>query len=1116
MKKNATRLVALFLLVQLAGEMANAVVPEKAITQYNQVVWTAANGLPQNSISSIIQTRDGYLWLGTEEGLVRFDGRSFTVFDKSNNKVLGNNSIESLLESRDGSLWIGTNGGGLSRYKDGIFTTYTSQNGLSENYIGLIYEGRDGSVWISTNGDVGGLNRFKDGEFTSFNHKDGLPNQRIRALVEDDQGGIWIGTKTGLARFEKGQFASFNEKDGLPGDQVNTIYQDKQGILWIGTDKGLGKLQGGKFITQRQSSPIRTICEGADGSIWVGTYYDGLDRFRDGVTTTFKTQDGLPSNVIMRVQTDREGSLWVTTDAGIARFRDERFTKYTKQEGLPSTRINRVFEDREGNLWIGTMDSGLIALRDGKVTAFGTPEGLSADFVWCVYEGHDGSIWIGTEEGGINRFKDGKLTHLTMAGLPSNSISSVYESNDRSLWIGTRDRISLNQLKNGKLRTYTALDGLAAGEIATMLEDHSGNLWVGTSDGLSRFKDGKFITYSSKEGLLSNKVRAIHESPDGSLWIGTFGGGLNRFDGRGFTAYTTKEGLSTNNVISIYEDRNGVLWIGTSNGGLNRYKDGKFTPYTTDEGLFNDTVFSIVEDDSGYLWMSCNKGIFQVSKQELNDYAEGKIRRITSTSYGAADGMRSGECNGRFNPSVSRTKDGRLWFPTVKGLAMIDPNHLIHNAVVPPVVIEQVLYDKKLVSAKYDDKLPPGRGELEFHFTALSFVCPEQMRFKYKLEGLDSEWTDPGLQRAARYTNLPPGRYRFRVLASNNDGVWNEVGATFDFDLQAHFYQSKWFYALCVLAIILLVFGLYGVRMHQLRRRTRDLERVVDQRTGELKVEQQKVLKLEKLATEQQMAGGFAHEMRNALAGSKLLLDQALALDGPEPRVSLNLANCRGLKEIYLELKDDLPEKTTQVILGKMQKIFANEERLTEVMQLVRKATGRGLNITQQIMDYSKVGKQQPGQQSVDLHNLIFAVVNESREEFNSQGVVIAYEPGDQLLTLTGDETHFYSIIKNIVLNARDALIDPAVNDRENRRIEITTALAGGDCSVVVADNGIGIPPENLKKVFEPFFSTKPATGTGLGLGMVKKMVALYNGNVEVSSHGGKGTSITISLPVSQ
>jgi signal transduction histidine kinase/streptogramin lyase len=641
-----------------------------------------------------------------------------------------------------------------------------------------------------------------------------------------------------------------------------------------------------------------------------------------------------------------------------------------------------------------------------------------------------------------------------------------------------------------------------------------GTLWIGHNGGLVKLKDGKFTASDQPSGKPWGPIYAIIEAKDGSIWIGSYGGGLSRFKDDKFTTYTTQDGLSSEMIMSLYEDGEGTLWIGTYGGGLNRLKDRKFTSYGTRDGLYNDVAFQILEDGTGNLWMSCNRGIYRVNKSEIDDFSVKKVGSINSLSYGTAEGMKSRECNGGF-PAGYKTADGKLWFPTVNGIVAVDPARLPLNKIPPPVVVEQVMIDKKAVGLRKDKPAEPGSGAVEIHYTALSFLNPEKMRFRYKLEGSDQDWIDAGTRRTAYYTNLPPGKYRFRVIACNNDGVWNETGATFEFYLQPHFYQTRWFYALCALAVILAGFGLYRLRVRQLRRRTRELEATVDQRTVELKQEQQKVLKLEKLATEQQMAGGFAHEMRNALAGSKLILDQALALDGPEPRVSLNLANCRNLKEMYLGLKDKLPEHDTHVVLGQMQTIFANEERLDEVMQLVRKATSRGLNITQQIMDYSKMGQQQPGQQRVGINNLIESIVNESREEFSSQGVVIEYKSEPELLSLIGDETHFYSIIKNIVLNARDALIDPSLEDRKDPRIEITTALEGSTCSVVIADNGIGIPQENLKKIFEPFFSTKPATGTGLGLGMVKKMVSLYNGSIDVSSEAGKGTSVTISLPVS-
>ena len=387
------------------------------------------------------------------------------------------------------------------------------------------------------------------------------------------------------------------------------------------------------------------------------------------------------------------------------------------------------------------------------------------------------------------------------------------------------------------------------------------------------------------------------------------------------------------------------------------------------------------------------------------------------------------------------------------------------------------------------------------------------MKFKYRLEGFDKGWVEAGTRREAHYTNLPPGKYRFHVIACNNDGIWNETGAIFEFYLKPHFYQTNWFYAVCVLIVILCGLGLYRLRVAQLRQRTQELEIVVEQRTEELKSSQEKVVKLEKQATEQLMAGGFAHEMRNALAGSKLILDQALALDTPEPQSSLSLANCRNLKEIYLDVKDKLPADDTEVVLSKMRTIFANEERLNEVMQLVQKATSRGLNITQQIMDYSRIGEQRQAQEHVDLKKIILSVVNESKDEFSGQNVILEYIPSVNQASVIGDEQHLYSIVKNLILNARDALIDPSLNGRE-RRIQITAEFNGDTCTVMVADNGVGIPKGNLARIFEPFFSTKPATGTGLGLGIVKKMVSLCDGSINVSSEVGKGTSVTVSLRV--
>ena len=1071
-------LTVLLGLLHVCGGTALALDPGKAITQYTQTVWQSEQGLPTNGITVITQTRDGYMWVGTEDGLARFDGVRFTVFNKSNTPGLMHNRIMALVESDDGSLWIGTMGGGLTRYKDGRFRNYSTPDGLSQDLVSAIAKSRDGSLWISTFN--GGLNHFKDEQFKLYTTKEGLPSQNIGPVFEDQEGRLWIGSDKGLTKLVNERFTTYTAKDGLPSDEISSITQGENGALLIVTaDGGVATLESGKF-------------------------------------TINTTKDSHLSSIVTKALTDREGNLWVTTyGSGIARFNDGKFTTYAVKNGLPNDLATAIYEDRESNLWIGTQGGGLVRLRDATFTTFGTLEGLSNEMVWSVFEGHDGSLWVGTS-GGLSNFKDRKFTtYTTRDGLTGNVVISLGEGRDGSLWVGTEGG-GLSRFKDGKFTRFApSQNGPGAKvSVAAIHEDQTGTVWIATKgEGLYSFKYGKFKAYTTSEGLPSNIVRAIHESKDGSLWLGTSGGGLSHFKDGKFTNYSTKEGLSHNIVLMIYEDQDGALWIATLGGGLSRFKDGRFTAYMTSSGFFDDYVYRILEDDAQNLWMSCNKGVFRVSKKELNDYAEGRINSVATFAYGAADGMRSSECNGGNESAGTKTRDGRLWFPTVKGLVTVAPSKLSSNQLPPPIVIEQVISNKEAIDLRGAVSLPPGGDKLEFHYTALSFVAPEKVNFKYKLEGFDRDWVDAGTRREAFYTNLPPRSYKFRVIASNNDGVWNETGASVDFYLQPYFYQTKWFLAVCILAALLSGFFLYRYRLRHLRERARKLEDLVDHRTQELKRSQEQVLLLEKQATEQQMAGGFAHEMRNALAGSKLILDQALALDGAEPNVSLNLANCRSLKEIYLELGATLNEEKLSAVLAKMQTIFGNEERLNEVLQLVRKATTRGLKITQQIMDYSRLGQQQAGHKTVNFDEIILGIIEESSEEFLTLGVNLKYKPDEKPAYVTGDETQFYCLMKNLILNARDALADPAVRKNADRRIEVSSKQEDDDWIFVVADNGVGIPKQNLPKMFEPFFSTKPATGTGLGLGMVKKIVALYSGQINIVSEVGKGTSFAISIP---
>jgi len=789
----AFRARACVLLFLGAPSGALALDPGKAITQYMHDVWRTEQGLPQNTVTAVAETPDGYLWLGTREGLVRFDGVRFTVFDTRTTPELGHNWVLCLLADRAGRLWIGTSGRGLVRLEDGRFTRYAAGDGLPSEQVSALLEDREGRLWVGTDG--GGLARSEGGRFVHEPSRDALGNS-VRALLEDD-GGVWIATEAGLARLHDGTLTSFTTAQGLSRRSVRSLLRDRQGVLWIGTDQGLNRLE-------------------------------------DGRLTVFTSRQGLSSDVILALQEDREGNLWIGTDGGgLDRMKDGRFTAFTTREGLTNDTVYALHEDREGSLWIGTNLGGLNRLKDGRFTAFTTREGLSNDFVRAVYEDRAGNVWMATEGGGLNRLRDGRFTAFTTKrGLSNDTVFALLEDSKGSLWIGTDS--GLNRLKDGRLDVFTANMGLSNDSVLALYEDHEGSLWIGTyAGGLNRLKNGRFTAFTTKEGLSNDTVNAILEDREGTLWIGTRGGGLNRLkDGR-FTAFTTKDGLSDNLVFVLHEDREGSLWIGTYGGGLNRLKEGRFTAITRRQGLFDDVIHQIIEDDRGDVWMSCNKGLFRVAKRELDEVADGTRARVSPVVYGIADGMKSAECNGG-SPAGWKTRDGTLWFPTIRGAVRIDPKHLPTNPLRPPVAIEEVRLDESVVDPAAPLRLTPGMQTLEVHYTALSLTAPAQVRFRYRLEGLEEAWVEAGTRRTAYYSRLPHGSYRFHVIACNNDGLWNEEGAALAFVVEPRLLETGWFRGLVVLFFALVGPLFHRFRVCRLSRQKDELERLVAARTAEV------------------------------------------------------------------------------------------------------------------------------------------------------------------------------------------------------------------------------------------------------------------------------------------
>jgi diguanylate cyclase (GGDEF)-like protein len=767
--------------------------PGFAVTQYGHRGWTVEQGLPQNSVRAIVQTRDGHLWLGTEAGLVRFDGIRFVVFDGKNTPELPDPHVLVLFEDSQGNLWIGTRGGGLVRHRDGAFTRFTTTSGLPHDIVRSIYEDRGKRLWVGTDGGVA----RREGDHFVVPQGLNTPTFSVMAIAEAE-GALWLGTDGGGLLRVSDAVEKYTTKQGLSSDEVRALHTGRDGTLWVGTRGGLDRAKAGQLthVTAPEGGgwePISAIREDRDGNLWIGTRGQGLARLANEKWSTFRSRDGLSADVVHALQEDREGSLWIGTEgAGMSRLRDVKFASFGKPEGLGHEYILPITEDRQGSLWMGSYGGGLHRYARGQFRAFTTKDGLSSNQVASLLEDRSGTLWVGTDGGGLNRFQ------------------------------------------GGRFRSQRVKDGLPSDRVIALAEDRDGGLWIGTyAGGIARLKDGVFMVFGRAQGLSSELVYSLTVDTSGRLWVGTDGGGLNVLEGGRFRAYTTEQGLAHNTVFRIYEDASGTLWIGTK-GGLTCFRQGKLTSLTQRDGLFEDGIFQIIEDGQGRLWMTGLRGIFTVDKKSLEDFVDGRTKSVTSVSYGTADGMRTSECNGSSQPAGWRARDGLLWFPTPRGVVRVDPTRLPLNELPPPVAIEEVSIDRRAYDPQSPVVIPPGRGEIEIHFTGLSFLEPEKVRFKYRLENFDQGWSDPGTRREVRYTNIPPGAYRFRVAAANNDGVWNEEGASFSFELKPHFYRARWFFVLCAVGAVLMAGAVYQVRMGQIRARERKLNQLVSERTREL------------------------------------------------------------------------------------------------------------------------------------------------------------------------------------------------------------------------------------------------------------------------------------------
>ena len=736
--------------------------------EYLARVWQTDEGLPNNRVQAIAQTPDGYLWVGTYEGLARFDGLAFTTFNGLNTPELKGAPINALCVATDGTLWIGTDNKGVVRWRDGHFTAFPEPAGAVGPNIYAIHQARDGAIWIASKR---GLHRFLRGQSQTYTTKTGLFSDEVRTVYEDSEGNIWAGTSRGLNRLRAGELEAFNIINGIPNDPVRSLCQDRGNRVWIGSDHGL--------VSYNSTGSGRNLPDPISSE-------DGLIRYPAGRFYNYSTSYGLADNMVSAVFEDSQANLWVGTYSGLNRFIDGRFRAELNSSGMPYDQINTIFEDSWGDIWVGSRE-GLIRLTPKPFSVYTKRQGLSHNNVRSVLEDRARRLWVGTWGGGLDQITEDRVrTYGTTNQFTSDLILALCEDRNGGIWVGADTRGGLNYIHDNNVTHYTAQQGLPDAAVTALHQDRAGTLWVGTLSGLGRWTNGGFV---AEQRWGSSRVRSLCEGSDGVLWVGGDAGLMCRRSGE-FEHLSANGAFLREMVAALQVDADGkTLWVGTLKGGLLRWRDNRFDRYTVDQGLLSDEILGLA-DDQGWLWMTSTKGIFRVRKQDLE--APGTV--MPCINYGKADGLESIVCGSMATPNVWKTADDRLCFTTTKGLAIIDVRN-VRNELSPPLVrVEQFDLDRQPTPLPAAGELvvPPNHGELEFRYTALDLRAPEKCRFKYKLDEVDPDWIDAGTRRVAHYNNVHPGRYCFHVMACNKDGVWNEQGVSIPLLLRPHVWQTWW------------------------------------------------------------------------------------------------------------------------------------------------------------------------------------------------------------------------------------------------------------------------------------------------------------------------------------
>ena len=1008
--------------------------PQRRITQYDLRLFHSEHGLPMNSFRTVFQGREGYIWAGCQEGLVRYDGVEFRLYTRDAYPGLSSNFIEDICEDSSGNLWLATQGGGACRFDGERFVAYDTSDGLASNIVNKVLGARDGSLWFGTDN---GITRLKDGEFRSFRVDDRSAHPVIVSLWEDPEGQILFGgAPPGLHYMRDDSVHTI----ALGDDPLITAFGERSsGGTLLGTATGelyhfdQGQVSRPAIVALPLPYPIRAISEDENGNIWLCSEGGGIARYAGGGWQVLGVENGLPgdNNFFLSMAEDREGGLWLASEGGLYHMIDNKFRAFGSPEGFVNNNGASVCQDRDGYMWAGLRDGGVARFTDTQTRNYGTEHGLLSAEVEAVCPDPGGGVWIGSTGG-------------------------------------------LNFIRNGEIRSFRRQDGLPENHIVALCGRRAGGLWIGTQSGfLVKYDGRRFTAYRPLPGETASVI-AILEEANGDLWIGTRNAGLVKFTTTGFRRFRAHDGISAKGINAFYQDAAGRLWIATDDEGLYVYQDGRFVNFSARDGLSFDRIYSVLEDRQGGMWFHGNRGIFRVEKQALLELAAGKRDTLESRWFSALDGMRETECNGRRQPTAWQSRDGRLWFASIAGVVSVDPGNMPLNLRPPPVYLEKVITPRQhLARRDFPEllRLDPHEQNLEFHYTALSFAVPERVRFKYMLEGYDPGWIEAGARRSAYYTNLSHGNYTFRVTACNNDGIWNEAGVALNIRIAPHWWQTGWAYTGYALGVFLALWGMMLIFRRQAEQQARLRNRA--EQAG-------KLAELDRMKT--RFFANISHEFRTPLT---LIL-------GP------------------------LEQFLSGRVAGDPQGIY----------RLMHRNARRLLALINQLLDLSRLeaGHMQLQARPENLDAFLKPLVMSFTSLADQRRILLEYRSPEADLEVYVDPDKLYKIVTNLISNAFKFTPEGGI-------IIIAWEVPGGVgkggiasgnsplVEISVQDSGPGIPADKQARIFDRFYQlddsqTRRQEGSGIGLALVKELVEVHKGSIDLESEPGKGSRFIVRLPL--